>query len=116
MPITNQTLTAMDGWAYNSSTTDSTSGLQVIAAPGSGKYLVVRELHITAPLSARAFIASRESATAAATTHLGPIMVNASGYAEKFVGGLSMVANEALYLRTSAACNMQLFTAGYTRG
>lgn len=115
MPIANQTLIIHgDGWGYNSYTTDATSGLQAIAAPGASKYLVLKELHLTAPLSARAYIGSQASATASCTTYLGPIMVDANGYRQEFLGGLSMKANEALYLRTSAAANMQAYLAGFT--
>jgi len=115
MPITSTAVTIHeDGWAYNAFTTNASSGLAVIAAPGAGRALVLKELHITSPLSARASIESKASATATVTRYLGPIMVNASGYAEKFLGGIRLVTNEELDFRTSASGNLQVYVAGYT--
>ena len=108
-------LTTSDGWIYNGFITDATQSVEVIGAQGTGKYIVMRELRLSAPLSARAFIASAESATATATTYLGPLMMDADGYRDKFEGCISMKANEGLYLRTSAISEVQMFVAGYTR-
>lgn len=115
MPITTTELQVdQDGWAYNATTTDATSGLAVVAAPGDGKFLVLKELHITTATSARAAIQSKASATATVSRQLGLLFIDDSGYEDKFLGGLRLPENEELDFFTSAAGTLQVFAGGYT--
>ena len=116
MGISNTTLKLdKSGWAVNSTSSDAINGEELVAAPGAGKTLILKEMHISVGQSARAIIDSRASATATATRMLGPISLNAStnNYVNRFINGIrTNAANEAIYITSSANAFINVFVSG----
>lgn len=102
------------GWAYNALATDATSGMNVVPAPGIGKNLVIKELHITTPIAESASVKTRASATATINPQLGSFPMNTGGYSDSYLGGLQMPENERIDVFTSTADQLQIFIAGET--
>ena len=102
------------GWAVNATSSDAIDGVQIEAAPGTGKRLVLQEVHLSVGQSARAIIDSRASATATVTRMLGPITLNAASNNMQLhlTRGIQANVNEAIYLTSSANAFVSVFASG----
>ena len=118
MAITVNTL-SLDGsgWAINAhSDVTSASPVEILAAPGSGKFHQIREVNITVEDSAIAFLSSKVSATATAHRILGPLYIAPESrcWSEKFIIPIQVTENENIQFSTSANSQINIFASGYT--
>ncbi len=123
MPITlNSIQLTKEGWAVNAITQNcATSAYVIKTAPGAGKNLTLKEIHICAGTSALTFVGTRASGTAAVTRVLGAMSLTSghTQYQDKFLQGLRLPTNEALIIGTSAAAGgrpIQVYASGDVLG
>ena len=116
MTVTNQNLQLeAAGWAVNSSVT-STSAEIVKAAPGSGKFIHLKELGIYTSARGTVTVQSRlaSSATATLTTIAGPISFGSSNfdYSQKYIRAIRLPENEELLVSTAPSSLVNVFASG----
>lgn len=114
MTVTNTALQA-DGSAFMVNSRVTSASAEIIKdAPGSGKFIRLKEIHISSSAAGTVSIESRASATATVTTILGPISMNANNtmYSDKFIYGIRLPENEELTARSSAVALINILTSG----
>ena len=106
------------GWAINAhSDVTSASPVEILAAPGSGKFIRLREVSISVEDSAIAFLSSRVSATATANRILGPLYISPESrkYQDKFIIPIRVTENENLMFSTSADSQINIYASGFIK-
>ncbi len=117
MTVTNTSLQTNEvaGFTINSRVTSASAEI-IKAAPGAGKFTVLKEINISSSAAGTVTIESRASATATVTPIIGPISMNSSNtmYSDKFIYGIRLPVNEELTARSSASALVNIFTSGTT--
>ena len=105
------------GWAINAhSDVTSATPVEILASPGAGKSLAIREVNISVSNSAVAFLSSRVSATATENRILGPLYISheSLNYNDKYILPIVVTENENLMLSTSANAKINIYASGFT--
>jgi len=116
--ITKNSLTpTTSGWAVNATTADASSGEELVAAPGAGKYLVVNSITVISDANITVTIGSGESGDNVEATLFGPIPFGTNGGvcpAVFFNPGVRLPANKSLSVDASGAGNVCVIAQGVT--
>jgi len=117
MTVTNTSLQANEaaGFTINSRVTSASPEI-IKAAPGTGKFTVLKELTVNTSATCLVQLESRASATATVTSIRGPLYFGGSTFAqtEKYIYGIRLPANEELTARSSASALVNILITGTT--
>lgn len=115
MTVTNTSLQADGAAAFTINSRVTSASAEIIkAAPGTGRFIRLKEINISSSAAGTVTIESRASATATVTPLIGPISMNSSNtlYSDKFIYGIRLPENEELTARSSASALVNIFTSG----
>jgi hypothetical protein len=104
------------GFAVNGTSADASSCEELVAAPGSGKAIVLQFLEISTVAAITVTIGTGESGDNVETVVIGPLnfaATSGSPVVMAFPQGLKLTANKSLTIDTSGAGAVQVFAQGY---
>lgn len=105
---------AGSGFAVNAVTDDASGCEELVAAPGSGKKLVLRQVIISCVAAITITIGAGETGGAVTSPILGPVTFAATSPVAifNFIRGIVLVANTALTVDASGAGAFTCFVIG----
>ena len=102
------------GFAVNAVTDDASGCEELVAAPGAGKYLVLRQVIISCVAAITITIGAGETAGAVTSPVLGPLTFVATSPVSIFTfnPGIKLAANTSLTVDASGAGAATIFVQG----